>query len=516
MVYHLARIPNWIQNHTIAHYPTHIIRQISQPPFAEWIGLHVLILDQKDWFLNLIQWFAFIFSMFSISHITAILGGDKKQQFLSALILATIPMVILQSSSTQNDLIAGMFLLMMMQFLLLIKKDFCILRWHFAFAAASGLLLLTKGTGFIYGFIPGIFYLYLCACQIKGRFKHYVIYAGLIVLILNAGHWIRNYKVFKSPLGPTYGLNNEQISISTFGSNALRNVGLQIQNPFQSINKFSDKAINKIHSVLNWDISNPKSTWQGSFPFKVDKLRHHEDYSSGWMHFLIFLFLSPLIFILPSKKEEKYLWMLIAGTAILFCFILKWQVWHCRLHLPILMLTVPLIALRIKKPTFQYLILSLFLFQALAPLLKNESKALVAEQSVLKQDRFSTYFNNRKDMETTYRSLKKFLLQRNKLENREGDVAPVMPPQDIGLISANASWEYLFWMDGSKLSKRKVNSWEVDNESKKTSNFKSFMNVPIPGLLIVQRPKWRKQESIELGGNLYKKQWEENGIAIFE
>src|SRR5580765_7656827 len=35
MSYHLARVAHWAQNHTVAFYPTHIVRQLYQPPWAE-------------------------------------------------------------------------------------------------------------------------------------------------------------------------------------------------------------------------------------------------------------------------------------------------------------------------------------------------------------------------------------------------------------------------------------------------------------------------------------------------
>jgi hypothetical protein len=55
MSYHLARVAHWGQNHTVAFYPTHIVRQLYQPPWAEYAMLHLYILAGGDRLANLVQ-----------------------------------------------------------------------------------------------------------------------------------------------------------------------------------------------------------------------------------------------------------------------------------------------------------------------------------------------------------------------------------------------------------------------------------------------------------------------------
>jgi hypothetical protein len=57
MTYHMARIPNWISHQSVEHYPTHIIRQIYQPPFSEFVIMHFNILNCGDYFSNSVQFF---------------------------------------------------------------------------------------------------------------------------------------------------------------------------------------------------------------------------------------------------------------------------------------------------------------------------------------------------------------------------------------------------------------------------------------------------------------------------
>ena len=41
MTYHLARVAHWAQDHTVAFYPTHVVRQLYPPPWAEYAMLHL-------------------------------------------------------------------------------------------------------------------------------------------------------------------------------------------------------------------------------------------------------------------------------------------------------------------------------------------------------------------------------------------------------------------------------------------------------------------------------------------
>lgn len=60
MTYHMSRIQHWIQNQSIAFYPTHITRQDYLAPLSEFIILHFQILTGSDRLANVPQFFSFI------------------------------------------------------------------------------------------------------------------------------------------------------------------------------------------------------------------------------------------------------------------------------------------------------------------------------------------------------------------------------------------------------------------------------------------------------------------------
>ena len=60
LVYHMARVAHWAQNHTIANYPTTIPLQVFASPFAEYILLHIYILGGGDHWVNGVSWLTWL------------------------------------------------------------------------------------------------------------------------------------------------------------------------------------------------------------------------------------------------------------------------------------------------------------------------------------------------------------------------------------------------------------------------------------------------------------------------
>lgn len=108
MTYHMARVAHWIQNQSVRHYPTHELRQLYQSPWSEFAILHLQILSGGDYWANLVQWSSMVGSLVGVSLIAEELGADRGGQIFSSVVAVTIPMGILQGSSTQNDWVASL------------------------------------------------------------------------------------------------------------------------------------------------------------------------------------------------------------------------------------------------------------------------------------------------------------------------------------------------------------------------------------------------------------------------
>ena len=149
MTYHMSRVSNWIQNQSIKYYTTSIPRQNYSMPFAEYAILNLQLISRSDRFANLVQWISFPMILLMIMEIAAYLKISRRGQLVSVLFAATMPMALLQSTSTQNDLLTAFFCLSFTFFLLraIRQNDWKVV----LFAGLSlGLALYTKGTAYLY------------------------------------------------------------------------------------------------------------------------------------------------------------------------------------------------------------------------------------------------------------------------------------------------------------------------------------------------------------------------------
>ncbi|MFG2051669.1 glycosyltransferase family 39 protein [Micromonospora sp. NPDC048935] len=105
--YHLPKVERWVAQGDLDFWPTAIHRQVTIPPGAEYLLLHLRLLTGGDRLHNLVQWAAGVLCLLVAARITAQLGGGRRAQLLTAFVLATTPMVVLQATSTQTDLVCA-------------------------------------------------------------------------------------------------------------------------------------------------------------------------------------------------------------------------------------------------------------------------------------------------------------------------------------------------------------------------------------------------------------------------
>ena len=149
MTYHMARIAHWVMNESIEPYPTHIYRQIYQPPLAEWMIGQICLLNKADYFANAIQLIFLIASLGVINQIMLLWNQSKRRRMIAICIAFTTPSVFMQATSTQNDIVVSFFLLSTVFFLIQYFKKFDILSAIYA-GLSIGLAILTKGTALVY------------------------------------------------------------------------------------------------------------------------------------------------------------------------------------------------------------------------------------------------------------------------------------------------------------------------------------------------------------------------------
>ncbi|MFC1831010.1 hypothetical protein ACFL0S_03200 [Thermodesulfobacteriota bacterium] len=441
MTYHLPRVAHWISNKDISFYPTNNPRQNFQMPLSEFAIMHLQVLTASDLFANVIQWINFVILIFLGQLIAAELGLNERQQIITSFLIATLPMVILQASSTQNDLVASSFVVSFSLYMLRIQKSIRLSNYLFA-AMALGLALLTKGTAYVYcatmGIALAIPVLLKCKFEIPCLLKRSIGYVFVIVVAfsLNAGHLSRNYKLYGHPLSTETQLyQNAERSFPALTANLSRNVGIHLGMPYGPINDYSNQLMKL---ALGAQLNNPKTTWPGT-EFKI-QFRRHEDIAGNFAHTIVVLIIMlalPLLWLYGYFRQTIWYAIGVFSGFIFFCWLLKWQPWASRLHTPLFIMACPLLAIPITLRNngigkrISQLVVLLFFLGSLIFIFKNETTPLLSHKwSFFERD--TLYFIARpKALHQDYKIAIDIITES---ENRE-----------VGLITGRDDLEYPLW-----------------------------------------------------------------------
>ena len=443
MTYHMSRVEYWIQNKGIHFFTTNNHRQNVFAPFSEFFILHLQILSGSDIFANLVQWISLVIALTAVSLICKEFGLGQRLQLISAVFICSLPIVLLQAPSTQNDIVVSTFILLFYYYQIKLVNKYSISSICFA-GLALGLGILTKGTSYILLFAIGITYFaYLSFFKIwdlkNTIFRYGIIFS--IGLLINLPHYLRNlfkYNDFLG-LGTLPSVINEFFSFGVMFSNLIRHIAYQLGTNINIINWYIYRIV-KI--LLGNNISDPKTSFLDR-DFRPPFFSLHEDAAGNIIHTLviIIIFFISLVFIKQVKRIQLTSLFIAVISILLYCFLLKWQPWTGKL-LPLFIITTPFLMvalsyiLQIKefKITF-YIILIIMLVGTFPYLFHNKSRPLLAsnDKSILHQERFESYFNNRPDLYIQY---EKIISKLDKIEVSKKD--------SIALHLGGDGWDYPF------------------------------------------------------------------------
>lgn len=458
MTYHMARVMYWMQHQSVAHYPTHNPRQLDLPPWSSFAIMHLQILSGGDRFANLVQWSSMAGCLVGVSLLARQLGAGLGGQVLATVVCATIPMGLLQSVTTQNDYVLSFWLVCLSYNVLRLVQGQTDARTFIEFGLALGLALLTKGTAYIYGLplvITGIFFGFK---QLGTRSLKPMMMTLSIPILLNFGHWMRNYQVFGKLLGISGNTTkNTLFTPAAIISNTVRNISLHLSIPYEPANRFIKRLIIHVHDLLHLDASDPRTTFPGTL-FDIKPMANSipiylsEDFTGNLITFLLFS-MSFILFLKGNKFGRRpnlliYLSVLVI-MGLLYNTLLAWQPWASRLHLPFFVLASAFIGTILEqcfpkssKLTFGLVfLLSLIsipylLFSSPRPILESRLFS-TSTPSIISQPRIDGYFNVNKNFESPYLKAINTVNQLN---------CYAVGLDAVGLYPSNGDyWEYPFF-----------------------------------------------------------------------
>jgi hypothetical protein len=227
---------------------------------------------------------------------------------------------------------------------------------------------------------------------------------------------------------------NHPMGIRPTLSNLLRNSALEVAAPPSRFSAVIESAVRRIHRWLKIDPEDPNTTYLG-LPFRLtDAIWNAEDCAPNPIHFMLAVCAGIVLWVKFPRSNSRAAAVFAVGVFLAylgFCVYLRWQPWHNRLHLPLLVLDCAFIGVALERHFNRRLIAIVFGLMSLAALaivVNNYNHPLVGDWAINYWDRESRFFVTRPRMQAPYRIVV--------------DAAQQNHCRQIGLIIGGDDWEY--------------------------------------------------------------------------
>jgi hypothetical protein len=442
-IYHMSRVAHWAQNHSIGPYVTGIRFQNTMSQASEFIILHFYVLAGSDRWVNLVQWFAMLGSLLGVSLVVSHLDTQRTGRLFAIAFAASLPMGIVQASSTMTDYTVTFWIIcVVVEGLDLLQEP---AHWSNALFLGSsvGLAIATKPTSFAFILPFAIFIpIKLLHQNTPRRFLLTSFLVLLCIVALNVGHYARNYDLYGNPIDHEETIArhvNEEINGKVILSNFIRHASLHAGTYWSGLNNWIYEQIVKVHVKIGQDVNDPKTTFT---EFRILKPNTQENTVTNPIHAYLIVIGFILTFFLRSRVNPTTILygILTALGFVTFSTMFKYQVFGSRLQLPFFVLIAPFIGIVFSKtrlgrwtPHFGILLILLsypWLFQISSrPIIPNSKSEM---GSILFETREDMYFPGTRARNTIYKEI----------TDRIKDNGC----SSIGLMLSGNSSEYLWWV----------------------------------------------------------------------
>jgi len=453
--YHLPRIEHWIQDGSLEFYPTSIARQNEYGPLAEILLLQTRVLSGSDFFYPLVQWLSMLCSVAAVFRITRQLGGSETQRWITAVFVTTLPIGILESTSTQNDYVVAAllacFVTLGIEVITRPQASFGLL---LAATAAAGLSGIAKPIGYLLGAGFALWFAVSLSRRVVLEIWMSRVAGALVVLTLvmapSAVRYAAAHGATQSDLAK-YATNGS-FGVRQTLDNLIRDGMLNFNTGISKVDAFTNRAVESITHRLGLDVYR-EDTSEPEHPFSMPPgglYLFHEDHAPNLLHSI--LVIVALIFMAirwptPAPRLRLHYWGAWLIGIIVFAAILRWNPFQTRYHLPAFVLVAPVVATawperwaHSRKTVALILIMGL---SALPAILLNPARELIPlsrnRPSYLMQPYIERLFVNQPRLLEPYRDAVDVIVRSN--------------ASQIGLVLGVDSWEYPIW---SMLGARKL------------------------------------------------------------
>lgn len=354
--YHMPRVFFWAQHQSVEHYPTVEGRQLFSSPLLEYAILHSQVLaGGNDGLANLPQWLAYVFSLVAVSSIAERLGVTRRGQQAAVLAAASMPMALLQASTTQNDLTAGVWCLTAVYCLTgMLRRptegsELLLSIWA---ALAAGLAVQAKPTAMI---VLGPFAVWMAAHLLArrraGRTMRILGLMLAVFLMVNAGWYVRNARTLDGDFLALRAPSNEHLLVqlttpADLPANMLKNAAMLAATPIEGLNELKADAVLSLAALIGAAPPKPPGPEFDYGEYEIPRSIWNHDFAGAPVTLLLLMVSSVFAFAMlrTNRLAVEYVW--VAWLAFcLQCAVIAWQPWINRLTLPSVLALTPIVGL---------------------------------------------------------------------------------------------------------------------------------------------------------------------------
>ena len=354
MTYHLPRIMHWVQNGSVAHYTTNIIRQITSSPFAEFINLHIYLIYGNDVFFNLPQCLCFIINALLVYNICKKINISEKWCYIAMLLFIATPIAFCEAFSTQNDNVSAMFVLLFVYLILDFMNKEIKLQMDKNSIVKLIMVGITLGLGYLtkpsIAFIIVVFLIYLLAVCIRRKDKiknvaFSTMLVAIVAFIIITPELSRNIKTFNRYSDPSAGKRQivGTLKPNYLFINFLKNVTFNF--PTKYIGNSEDiiyKGVIKVANLANVNIDDESISENGS-KYQLNSPNYGHDTAINPI--VVWTLLGAIIlgiwFRLKQKEKTfNYMFWLSTLSFMFLMIALRWEIYETRYEIAYLALLI--------------------------------------------------------------------------------------------------------------------------------------------------------------------------------
>ena len=405
--YHLSRIGMWAQNQTLAHFETTDVRQNIYSVNSEILLLWSKVFLKTDLLFAFLQYFSYFGCLFVLFTFLRYLKISMERTLWAVLIVASLPAAIVESSTTQTNLLVAFLLFVSLYLFIYGVRENSKKALIFS-AIAFSIDLGVKYSTFFFVPVFGVIYLLIALRERKNLYyKPIFIFIAASIpsfLILSSYNHILNFLDFGNFFGsqPYIDRLSAPYTINTFMGNIIRYLLLFID--FSGI-WFAD-VLTPLYLGLKdflFSILGLQNTDGLVFDeiYRINNLVHESFSKFGLLGFLLFL---PLVFKysftkLKSTNNKTYylslLGLVTIGFMLAMSIFMGFCVWNNRFLLTPVMISGAIFAFSYTKKTtnIKILIAIAVIFNFLVIPVFNQTKPFFGVLKMLPEYDFITLRN---------------------------------------------------------------------------------------------------------------------------